>query len=65
MNHLKINTKEKTLSLDGVELFNVREIGIRLHDDDRTTVTISLSPCEVDATIDFDKHGRNAWLRDT
>lgn len=62
---LKIDTREGKLTLNGQELKNVRNISIHLHDDDRTTVTISLSPCEVDTHIGIDKNNRNDWLGGT
>ncbi len=61
MDKLEIDTRKNTISLNGVELNNVTEISIRLHDDDRTTVTVTLSPCEVDTHIGIRK-GRNDWL---
>lgn len=61
MDRLEVNTKKGTLSLNGVELDSATEINIKLHDDDRTTVVVTLSPCEVDAHIGI-KKGRNDWI---
>lgn len=58
---LEVDTRKGTLSLNGVELDSVTEINIKLHDDDKTTVAVTLSPCEVDAHIGISK-GRNDWL---
>lgn len=61
MDKLEIDTRKWILSLNGVELDSVTEINIKLHDDDRTTVTATLSPCEVDAHVGI-KAGHNDWL---
>lgn len=61
MDKLEIDTRNGRLSLNGVELDSATEINIKLHDDDRTTVTVTLSPCEVDTHIGIRK-GRNDWL---
>lgn len=61
MDKLEIDTRNGTISLNGVELNYVTEIGIRLHDDDRTTVTVTLSPCEVDAHVGINA-GHNDWF---
>lgn len=61
MDKLEIDTRRGTISLNGVELNNVTEIGIRLNDDDRTTVTVTLSPCEVEDHVEIND-GHNDWI---
>ena len=60
MNKLEIDTRNGKLLLNGKELENVTEVNIKLHDDDRTSVMVLLSPCEVDAHIGI-KNGHNDW----
>ena len=68
MEKLKIDTRTGEMSLNGEDMGVVEEVNVKIHDDDRITVSIILpsgkkiiSPCEVDAHIGV-VDGRLGWM---
>lgn len=70
LNKLSISTKTGEILLNGKDAGEVNDIVIRIHDDDRITVTadisgtgaITLSPCEVDMHVIVNEKGQIDWL---
>lgn len=68
--HLRIDTRTGEISLNEEDVGPTREVDIKLHDDDRITVSITLisgekkiiSPCEVDMHLRVGPDGRPGWL---